>query len=395
MRWPARATSAERNVETTARPKPPATIVTATRRGGADLPVQQDQETGDGDGRHRQEEHEVEELFPASTKTAGMVLRSASAVPVSSSATKARGRPVAAAKKRMIQRRAAWRGGRSVRGQPEGPDGEGDERQGRGREEEDGDDRDLAAQLLRGVLGADAHARARGRSRRPPSRARELDPLVRVGEVPLVVGSEQRPPPSAGRRKRTARDRLAALDVERDHRLVEDEHGRVEEHRERDPQPLFHSGRVLLDAPAHRLLGEADLGESPHEVVRLGGAAGGAAEEGQVLDGRELAVEREVGPGPTHGEAALGSRELRGALALDADSAGRGAGSPARIFSSVVLPLPLLPAIATSPRETEKERPEKSGAPENALLEVFGGDSSSARSGRTIPSGPREPRRRA
>ena len=60
-------------------------------------------------------------VLPARTRAAGRVLRSASAVPVSSSWTKALGRPVAAAKKRMIQRSAAWSGGRSASGRPKGP----------------------------------------------------------------------------------------------------------------------------------------------------------------------------------------------------------------------------------------------------------------------------------
>jgi hypothetical protein len=47
----------------------------------ADLPVEQDQEARDGDGRDRQEERQVEEALPARTSSAGTALRRAGPCP--------------------------------------------------------------------------------------------------------------------------------------------------------------------------------------------------------------------------------------------------------------------------------------------------------------------------
>ena len=63
----------------------------------------------------------LKSVLPPSTMAAGTVLRIARPVPDSSSETNARGNPVAAAKKRMIQRSAASTGGRSSAGRPNGP----------------------------------------------------------------------------------------------------------------------------------------------------------------------------------------------------------------------------------------------------------------------------------
>ena len=63
----------------------------------------------------------MKRVFPAKVRDAGATFRSAKAVPVSSSRTKARGRPVAAQKKRMIQRSAEQTLSRASAGSPKGP----------------------------------------------------------------------------------------------------------------------------------------------------------------------------------------------------------------------------------------------------------------------------------
>ena len=118
-------------------------------------------------------------------------------------------------------------------------------------------------------------------------------------------------PPCAGRDGPL--DDRPAVGVEPDMGSSRSSDRRVEEKREGDPQPLLHARResARRAGPGAR---QPDRGEAPRHVFGAARPASRAREEEQVLERRELRVEREVGPRPAHGQAALVAGELLLAL---------------------------------------------------------------------------------
>ena len=201
-------------------------------------------------------------------------------------------------------------------------------------------------------------------------------------------------PPRPGRRD-GAENRLAALEVEADHRLVEDEDRRVEEAGEGDPQPLLHAGRVLLDA-APRMASSASPTSERRRTRSSGRRRGRPPCERTGGSRRPSARRRARGPvPPSRRRGAARTRERGSPSRSIRTRPAVGRTSPARIFRRVVLPLPFLPATATRPRDAENERPEKSGAPEKDLPRFSAAIVVVGTAEATIPPGAREGRRRA
>jgi hypothetical protein len=121
LRWPARATSAERKVETIERPQPPRRITVASAAGEPTCHSRRIANAGTESAAIARKRTKLNRALPASTTTPGASLRRASPVPVSSSRTNARGRPVAAEKKSRIQRSEASSPARASGGIPKGP----------------------------------------------------------------------------------------------------------------------------------------------------------------------------------------------------------------------------------------------------------------------------------
>ena len=97
----------------------------------------------------------------------------------------------------------------------------------------------------------------------------------------------------AGERGELAIEQRRAFLVERGERLVEHEQRRVVEQRAAQRQPLRHAARVGRDAVAARVPETEPLEQHPAPLAPLGHAIE-AAEEVEVLERRELAVEQRL-----------------------------------------------------------------------------------------------------
>src|SRR6266542_2580664 len=147
----------------------------------------------------------------------------------------------------------------------------------------------------------------------------QFDDLVRLDEIARVVGGEDDETILAFGRDGPLDDRTA-VGVEPDHGLVQEQCRRIEEKSECDLQPLLHARRKGAHALAQGAR-QSDLRQAPRHVFGAARPASRAREEEQVLEGREVLVERQVGPRPAHGQAARVAGELLLALS-DRDGSG-------------------------------------------------------------------------
>ncbi len=115
-------------------------------------------------------------------------------------------------------------------------------------------------------------------------------------EVPGIVRGEDdgtRTAPLADDRRK----KIAALRVEAERRLVEQENGGIEEQREGEPEPLLHPARKSADAPSSHAR-EPDPFEQSVEPGTVCARAPGPAEEGEIFPRAEVFVEGEIGSRP-------------------------------------------------------------------------------------------------
>ena len=135
-----------------------------------------------------------------------------------------------------------------------------------------------------------------------------------------------------------------------------------------------HAGRELFDAPVDRLAGEPHLFEPPPRVFGAGLAAGGPAEEEQILDGRQLAVEREVRTGPSDREAPLRGPQRRAVPALEPQAPRARTRKAREDLQERGLAAAVSSGHRDEPALDRKGEAREQRCPREGLFEIFGGE---------------------
>src|SRR5262249_48393772 len=138
--------------------------------------------------------------------------------------------------------------------------------------------------------------------------ATQVDDLIGGEKIARIVRSEHHEPGSPVHGDDALDDR-PAVRVEPDHRLIQQQDRRIEQEGEGDLQPLLHARREGPYAPGEGA-GEAAVTETPRQLGVAARPAARPPEKAEVLDGREVLVEREIRPRPAHGQPPLVAGEL-------------------------------------------------------------------------------------